>query len=149
MKKYWLFLVLMVLLLLASEAVSQKFIQIFLPKGEVIKAELAVTSQERQRGLMFREKLKADQGMLFVFTREGLHSFWMKNMQIPLDILWLDKDKRVVHIEKEVPACLTEDCPSYAPRVPALYVLELQSGSVDRCGIKMYDRIDFILPGLQ
>lgn len=137
------------MILLSAGVASQKFIQVFLPNGETIIAELAVTPQERQRGLMFREKLEEDQGMLFVFVQEGLHSFWMKNMKIALDILWLDKDKRIVHIEKEVPACITPDCPSYAPQIPALYVLELQCGSVDRLGINMYDRLDFILPGLK
>jgi uncharacterized membrane protein (UPF0127 family) len=66
-------------------------------------------------------------------------------MKIPLDILWLDREKRVVHIEKNVPPCKEDPCPSYSSRFPALYVLEIKAGSVEEHGLKMYDRIDFVL----
>ena len=94
---------------------------------------------------MFRTGLEPDQGMLFVFEEEGFHSFWMKNMEIPIDILWLDAGKRIVHIEERVPPCPEDPCPSYRPPIPALYVLELKAGRVDECGLKLYDKLDFIL----
>jgi len=124
---------------------SEEYTQVFLPGGEVIYAELAVTEQERQLGLMFRQGINPDQGMLFVFEREGIHSFWMKNMEFPIDIIWLDKDKRIVHIEKNVPPCGTEDCPSYAPPIPSKYVLEIKNGFSEEFDLKLYDRIEFIL----
>lgn len=124
---------------------SDEYTQVFLPGGEVIYAELAVTDQERQLGLMYRECLNPDQGMLFVFEREEIQSFWMKNMKFSIDIIWLDRDKRIVHIEKNVPPCKNEDCPSYAPPVSSKYVLEIKQGYSEEYDLKLYDRIDFIL----
>ena len=129
-----------------APSVRDQFVKIILPDGESIRAELAVSDRERQRGLMFRESLDKDQGMLFVFEEEAFYSFWMKNTWIPLDILWLDRGKRIVHIETDVPPCREEPCPSYGTRLPALYVLELKAGSVEARGLKMFDRLEFILP---
>jgi uncharacterized membrane protein (UPF0127 family) len=120
-----------------------KFVKIYLPQGTSITAELAVTDEERQRGLMFREKLLPDQGMLFVFDKEDTYSFWMKNTLIPLDMLWLDQDRRIVHIARNVPPCTADPCPSYSPDRPGLYVLELAAGSADRLGLKLFDRLEF------
>jgi uncharacterized membrane protein (UPF0127 family) len=134
--------------LLFCQTVSQKdkFIKIYLPNGKSLTAELAMSDEERQRGLMFREKLQADQGMLFVFENEDFYAFWMKNTLIPLDMLWLDRDRRVVHIEKDVPPCKTEPCPSYLPSRRALYVLELAAGEAEKNSLKLFDRLDFVLP---
>lgn len=120
-------------------------IRIFLPDGESIIADLVKTEEERAKGLMFRNTLNDDQGMLFVFEEEGLYSFWMKNMNIAIDILWLDRQKRIVHLEHNVPPCKKEPCPTYAPLVPAKYVLELKAGSIEARKLKMFDRIEFIL----
>lgn len=125
---------------------QDKYVKILFPDGDSIRAELAVSDKERQRGLMFREFLGEDQGMLFVFEEEAFYSFWMKNTRIPLDIIWLDKSKRIVHMETDVPPCRKEPCPSYGPRLPALYVLELKAGSVEARGLRLFDKIEFILP---
>jgi uncharacterized protein len=124
---------------------AEEFIQIFLPDETEITAELAITDLERQLGLMYRETMLEDQGMLFVFSEEGYHSFWMKNMNFAIDILWLDKEKRIVHIEKRIPPCQTRDCPSYAPDLPAMYVLELKAGMADCHNLKKQQRIDFVI----
>ena len=124
---------------------KQKFIRIFFPKGGSITAELAVTDLERMQGLMFRESIAEDQGMLFIFKKEDIHSFWMKNMKFAIDIIWLDREKRIVHIEHRVPPCRNEPCPSYAPDLPAQYVLELKAGMAEKKGLKLFERIDFIL----
>lgn len=125
---------------------KDKFIKIYLPDGKSITAELAVTDEERQRGLMFREKLLFDQGMLFVFEEEDFYSFWMKNTLIYLDMIWLDKDRRIVHIARNVPPCSADPCPSYSPERPGLYVLELAAGAADRFGLKLFDRLEFVIP---
>jgi uncharacterized membrane protein (UPF0127 family) len=130
----------------AAAPVSKKFVKVFLPDGFAVSSELAVTDEERQRGLMFREKLNPDQGMLFLFAEEGAHSFWMKNMRFAIDILWLDKGKRIVHIEPKAPPCPAEPCPSYDPGAMAMYVLELDGGAAQKHGLKLHDRLDFILP---
>ena len=145
-----LFFILFVALILFSGAAprTQKFVRIYFPDGDSVTAELAVTPEERAQGLMFRKNIEFDQGMLFIFDREDFYSFWMKNMIIPLDLIWLDKEKRIVHIERCLPPCEEEPCPSYSPEVPALYVLELKAGSVEQRGLKIFDRFDFILPDL-
>jgi len=124
-----------------------RFIKVFLPGGKPVTAELAVSDEERARGLMFREKILPDQGMLFVFETEDIHSFWMKNTLVALDMLWLDSEKRVIHIAADVPPCKEDPCPSYGPGLPARYVLELKWGEAAADGIKVGDRLQFVLPG--
>ncbi|MHB8055285.1 MAG: DUF192 domain-containing protein [Candidatus Aminicenantales bacterium] len=125
-----------------------KFIKIYVPDGRAITTELAVTDEERARGLMFREKIASDYGMLFCFADEDLHAFWMKNTLIALDLLWLDKDRRIVHISRNVPPCEADPCPSYAPDRPGSYVLELEAGGADLYKLKLFDRLDFTPPVL-
>jgi len=136
----------LLIVFLSLSSCSKKFVKIFLPNGVSITAELAVTDEERQLGLMFREKIDPDQGMLFIFEEESVLSFWMKNMKFPLDILWLDREKRIVHVEQNVPPCKDLPCPSYSSPVPAMFVLELKAGSFDENHLKLYDRLEFILP---
>ncbi len=123
-----------------------RFIRVFFPNGFSVVAELAVTDEERELGLMFRKEIFPDQGMLFIFEEQGYHSLWMKNMNFPLDILWLDEGKRIIHMECDVPPCKQSPCPSYSPQLPAAYVLELKAGSVKTNGLRLYDRLEFILP---
>ena len=123
-----------------------RFIRVFLPNGKSVTAELAVSDEEGARGLMFREKVLPDQGMLFVFEREGLHSFWMKNTLVALDMIWLDSQKRVIYIAADVPPCREDPCPSYGPGLPARYVLELQGGRAAADGVKVGDQLQFVLP---
>lgn len=108
-----------------------------------LKIEIADDEYERARGLMYREKLEEDQAMLFVFDQEAKRSFWMKNTRISLDILFLDEDKRVVDLKKRLAPYSTESTVSQAP---AMYVLEMKAGSIDRLNIARgallrYDRI--------
>jgi uncharacterized membrane protein (UPF0127 family) len=89
------------------------------------RVELALTPAEQERGLMFREALGADEGMLFVFDRESVHTFWMKNTLIPLDMLFIDKDRRIVGIvENAEPKTLT----GRSVGIPSQYVLEIAGG---------------------
>jgi uncharacterized membrane protein (UPF0127 family) len=131
--------------LCTAQTREKKFVKMFFPDGGVITAELAVTDEERQLGLMHRKKINPDQGMLLVFEQVNFYSIWMKNMKVPLDILWLDREKRIVHIERDVPPCEEDPCPTYTSRLPAIYVLELKAGSVKEHKLKMYDRVDFVL----
>jgi hypothetical protein len=125
---------------------KDKFIRAFLPNGKAVTAELAVTAEEREKGLMFRENLAPDQGMLFIFEEEDFYSFWMKNTLIPLDIIWLNSHRQVVHIERNVPPCAGEPCPSYVSRYTAKYVLELKAGQAEENGLRLFDQISFVLP---
>jgi len=126
--------------------VPDKVIKVFFPNGTSVTAELAVTDAERARGLMFRESVPAGQGMLFVFEEESQHSFWMKNTKVHLDMIWLDGGRRVIHIERMVPPCVADPCPSYGPQLPARFVLELRGGEANVRGLAVGDRLEFILP---
>ena len=124
---------------------NEDYIQVFYPNGNIITAELAISDAERARGLMNREKINPDQGMLFIFENADVHSMWMKNMLISLDFLWLDREQRIVHIEENIPPCERDPCPSYASKIPAMYVLELKAGSIKQNGLKLYDKVNFVL----
>lgn len=93
--------------------------------------EIADTPTERAKGLMFREELAADHGMLFVFPNEGVHAFWMKNTLIPLDMIRLDSDYRIVDIQEATP-CQEDPCAMYTPQNAASYVIELKQGTAKR-----------------
>lgn len=117
-----------------------------LPDGTELVVELAITPQQRSRGLMFRDDLPAGQGMLLVFPDTGFRSIWMKNVRFPLDLIWLDRSGRVVHTEEQVPPCPEEPCPDYHSLRKASSVLELNAGAVEMLGITLGDQLDFIPP---
>lgn len=115
----------------------------------VLEVQIADTTPLLTRGLMFQDELPFDQGMLFVFEGEERRSIWMLNMQFPLDILWLDNEGNVVHIEKNVPPCKTAletvSCPSYkGDNKFAKYVLEVTAGFVDEFKITENSKLDII-----
>ncbi len=105
-----------------------------------IYVELAEDDLSRAYGLMNRLILPQNRGMLFIFDREAPRSFWMKNTKIPLDILYLDAEGRVLNIEYAEP-CLSEPCRSYPSKYPAQYVLELGKGEAERLGLRVGGRI--------
>lgn len=96
---------------------------------------------ELTRGLMFRETLDKDKGMLFIFSESNTYSFWMKNTLIPLDIIWIDENKNIVYINENTLPCLEDPCTSYIPDKEALYVLEINAGLVEEFGIETGDKI--------
>lgn len=117
---------------------------IMLPNGDTILAELATTSADRSQGLMDRGHLHPDRGMLFFFPMPGLYGFWMSHTLIPLDILWLDADRRVVSISADTPPCPSGGaCPVYSPSAPAQFVLELAAGEAARRNLKLGDQLDW------
>lgn len=116
------------------------------PDGTAIQAELARTPKERAAGLMGRKSLPLNRGMLFVFEQLGLHFFWMKDTLLPLDMAWLDSDKRILHIEEQVPPCKKDPCPAYGPPMKSLYVLEVNAGVAQRLGLSVGAFLRFDLP---
>ncbi|MFH1473412.1 MAG: DUF192 domain-containing protein [Candidatus Aenigmatarchaeota archaeon] len=106
---------------------------------------LALTPEERSRGLMFVEHLDDDRGMLFVFDRSGIYPFWMKNTLIPLDIIWLDSDSSVVFISRDTQPCISSTCDSTNPEKQASYVLEINAGISDRMNIDIGDKMTMVL----
>lgn len=112
-------------------------------KDVSMTVELALEPYQWGKGLMYRDALAHDSGMLFVFPREEAFSFWMKDTFIPLDILFISRDKKVVTIHKNAAPCTTLVCPRYTATANALYVLEVNAGFADRYGIKEGDVVAF------
>ena len=109
--------------------------------GKHFKVDIADSSEEQALGLMFRNSMAADQGMLFIFPNEAPRSFWMKNTRIPLDIMYFDKDLKMVSISADTPPCRVSRCPSYPSKAPAMYVLELNAGIASELGVGVGDRL--------
>jgi uncharacterized protein len=105
--------------------------------------ELAKTQKKISQGLMFRESLAQNRGMLFIFSQSGVYNFWMKNTKIPLDIIWLNDKKEIVFLANNVAPCYEEFCPSINPGEKAKYVLEINAGLAEKIGLKIRDRADF------
>jgi uncharacterized membrane protein (UPF0127 family) len=113
--------------------------RVILPDGSVIGVEIAAEEELRAQGLMYRDHLANDAGMLFFFAEDGEYPFWMKNTRIPLDMIWIDSNRRIVHITHDVPPCRIADCPSYPPNAISRYVLEVAAGVAKQHGLKEGD----------
>ena len=98
--------------------------------------EEAKTQEEREKGLSYRDSLGADKVMLFIFEEEGFYPFWMKNMRFPIDIIWLDKDYKVVYLVENVKPCDAGACQIIYPDQNAQYVLEINAGEAGKIGLK-------------
>jgi YVTN family beta-propeller protein len=98
--------------------------------------------EEFARGLMFRNHLPWNAGMLFAFNEEEPQTFTMKNTLIPLDMIFIDSNSKIIDIKENVPPCKQEECPSYPSREPAQYVLEVNAGFVQEKGVKVGDRLE-------
>ncbi len=130
-------------------AADGRLLPILTPSGITIQAEIADTPLKRATGLMYRDHLDKNRGMLFLFGQPQAWGFWMKNTKIPLDLLWLDGKKRVVHIERNVSICTKTDdsCPLYKPNSEdAMYVLEIAGGTVEDYKIKKGSKLEFKTP---
>jgi uncharacterized membrane protein (UPF0127 family) len=118
--------------------------QVVFPDGYVVHVELAADDELRTQGLMWRDQLAPNRGMLFLFNEDDEHAFWMKNTLIPLDMIWIDKDRRVAAVQYHVPPCKVANCPSYPPGVPSRYVLEVGGGVAEAHGVKAGDQLKFV-----
>jgi uncharacterized protein len=117
-----------------------------LPSGKVLQAEVMDTPELRGLGVMFRPSLPEDRGLLFTFERLDFYSFWMKNCRFPIDMVWLDEHRRVVHLAEAVPPCRKDPCPSYQPMQRAQYVVELNAHQARREKVVLGAVLDFTLP---
>ena len=133
----------------SAHATGSDLVSIQTPSGITIKAEIADTPLKRSMGLMYRDQLKKDHGMLFFFSQPMAWTFWMKNTKMALDLIWIDGKKRVTHIERNVPICTKSDdsCPQYRPNNDdAMYVLEITGGTVDGYKIEKGSKLQFGQP---
>jgi len=112
-----------------------------------VDVEVVTTPASMAKGLMFRKYLAENAGMLFIFPNSAKHSFWMANTLIPLDIIWIGNDKKIVDIKENAPPC-TDDliksfCTSYIPQEKANYVLEVNGSWCAKNGVKVGDFVSF------
>lgn len=111
---------------------------------KILKIDLALTSETQQQGLSERNKLAEDEGMLFVFNHMDKYSFWMKDMNFALDIIWIGEDFRVVYIKKNA---LPESYPeTFTPDKNAKYVLEVNASFSRENNLKVGDQVEFLSP---
>lgn len=134
-----------------SQSPPNELAKIFTPTGVSLSVEIAETVDKRSQGLMFRQSLEADQGMLFIFPEMGYWTFWMKNTLIPLDILWMDESGKILHVESQVPICTKKDdsCPRYYSTRESIFVLEIQAGRAKELGLTPGTRLSVAIPSRQ
>jgi uncharacterized membrane protein (UPF0127 family) len=111
-------------------------------KGVCIEVEIADSPEKQSQGLMFRKALFDNQGMLFVFNEPDKYAFWMKNVEFPLDIIWINQDKVIIDIKACVLTC-RDSCPALVPQEKAQYVLEVNAGFVEKNQIQIGDSVNF------
>ena len=104
---------------------------------------LADTSAERAKGLSDRDRMNSDQGMLFVFDTPSQYCFWMKDMKFPIDMVWLNKDKKIITIRANATPDSYPD--TFCPDEDAQYVLEISAGQAANLHIKEGDQAQFKL----
>ena len=135
-------LVLSIILVCGSCMAQGPYVEL---NGERFSVELADTQDKRTLGLMFRDSMPDDHGMLFIFPGEKRLSFWMKNTRIPLDIFYFDSNLALVSVSENTPPCRTRNCPAYPSDGPATYVLELNAGKAAELGAKVGDALELYL----
>jgi hypothetical protein len=107
--------------------------------GESVRVSIADDVEERQRGLSDTDGLAEDEGMLFVFEADGIHSMWMKDMRFAIDIIWISADEHIVHIERNVdPSSYPQ---TFTSGQPARYILEVAAGWTSGRGVGEGDSV--------
>jgi hypothetical protein len=140
-----LILTILVIILFLIFRKSSKLINVKIG-DTTVRAEIADTFLTRMKGLMFRKNMPENEGMLFIFDKEDYYSFWMMNMSMPIDMIWINSGKEVVDITKNAQPCRIS-CQSYQPKEKVLYVLEVNANFVDRHEIKIGSKTEFDLEG--
>jgi len=116
-----------------------------LTNGQQIRAEVEMDALDMQKGMMFRDSLARGHGMLFIHQTPGLYPYWMYQVKIPLDIIWMDTGHRIVEISPGTPPCQTKAslCANYGGHETAQFVLELGGGEAQRAGLALGQTLNF------
>ncbi len=119
--------------------------EVILPNGFKLRAEVMVRPEDMMRGMMFRDEFPEGRGMLFIHGGPGKYSYWMYQVRIPLDLIWMDSERRIVEMSPDTPPCKTaaSQCPTYGGKESALSVLELPAGSIARHGLRVGQTITY------
>lgn len=124
--------------------------RVVLPSGTAVRVELAVSEPEKAQGLMFRESIPRDAGMVFLFDGLEVRPFWMKNCHFPLDMIYATKDGTIVDVLRNVPPCAPDPspCDSVVPKAKADTVLEVNAGVSDTEGAAPGAKLKWVeIPG--
>ncbi len=109
--------------------------------GIKLTVEIADTAEKKMQGLSGRYSMMEDEGMIFIFTPPAIPGFWMKDMNFPLDMIWIDANWHIVGITKNIPP---DSFPkTFNPPSPIVYVIEVNAGWTDKNNISIGDKIDF------
>lgn len=111
--------------------------------GACVWVELATTVEQQKKGLMFRESLARDSGMLFWFDAETDHTFWMKNTLVPLDLVWLNARRQIVGLRENVQPCSADPCLLYSIDAPSQFVLETGADFIQKNGVRTGQTVGF------
>jgi len=118
-----------------------------MPDGKVIRVEVMLTPIDMLRGMMYREEMGKDRGMLFIHDKPGAQHYWMYHVKIPLDMIFMNPDRKIVEIEANVPPCppakKASECPTYGKAENVQYVLELAGGEAARRNLQVGDTLRF------
>jgi hypothetical protein len=120
--------------------------EITFPNGSKILADTMLQQLDLTRGMMFRDSLAQDRGMLFVYGKEQKTPFWMYQVKIPLDIIWMDKGRHIVEIVPNAAPCASKkssECQLYGGAANAMYILELNARSAAKLNLKIGDVLGF------
>jgi uncharacterized protein len=145
MKKKFIFLALIIMLLIAFYLIQKPKNYVVFENGKKIYIEIADSKVEHENGLMFRESLDKDKGMFFIFDDSAIRYFWMKNTYIPLDIIFIDENFTIINIAENVPLCIKKPCQNYPSLKPIKYVLEVNAGVSKENGLNKEDKINLNL----
>ncbi|MFO0775449.1 MAG: DUF192 domain-containing protein [Nitrospiraceae bacterium] len=139
-------ILLMSLSVILSGDKETETIRIAFPNEQTLEGEVANTPEKLLFGLAFRDSMPAGAAMLFIYDQSGLHRVWTKAYRFPVDIVWADESKHIVHILEGVPPCAQEPCTRYGPPPSdARYVIETNAGVVKQLGIAVGMEMKFTL----
>lgn len=108
-----------------------------------LKADVADTTSSRARGLSGREKMDKNECMLFIFPYKAKHALWMRGMKFPIDVLWLDAERKIISMKEDLPPATIFEFKTYSPNKQAKYVIELPAGFIKKNKVKMKSKIVF------
>lgn len=117
--------------------------EVTLPGGEKILTEVVMRRDDMARGMMHRPQLPADRGLLFVFAKPGQNRFWMLNVKVPLDIVWMDRGRAIIEIVPNAPPCAELPCPRYGGTKESQFILELAGGMAAKYRLQTGQTVGF------
>jgi uncharacterized membrane protein (UPF0127 family) len=120
--------------------------EVTLPNGNKLTVDTMRQAIDLTRGLMFRDPLPPNRGMLFFYPKQEPHAHWMYQVSFPIDIIWMDKERRIVEMISNVPPCqskVAHECPSFGGKVPSRFVLEASAGFIAKNDLQMSEKLDF------